>query len=360
MPKMSNSVRTAGFILLALLAYFVFRSVLRQVPDETSEQQQTVEVAEEKFPEVNVRWVSPETHAVVAIMKGVTEPDRTVTVRSETAGVVTRASVSEGQSVKRGALLCGLGVESRAARIAEAEAAVTSATLEHESAVSLQEKGWTTSNRAAATKAALDSAHAALQSAKIELSKTKLRAPFAGIFEMRHAEIGDFLAPGAACGLVVDLDPIVIAIDVSAEQAARLSKDSGVEVALSNGERMEGTVRFVSKSANAQTRTFKVEVALPNPDYTIPSGATATVRLNMGDAEAVQISPANLVLHDDGRVGVRYVDRDDIVRFSEITVIDDSGDGVWVTGLSDNIALLETGQDFLKEGTKVSPASRGL
>ena len=66
------------------------------------------------------------------------------------------------------------------------------------------------------------------------------------------------------------------------------------------------------------------------------------------------------MLHDDGRVGIRYVDAQNIIQFAETQIVDDSGDGVWVTGIPDSAAMLETGQDFLKEGTEVSSTSSGL
>ena len=193
MPTLSNSVRIAGFILLALLAYFVFRSVTRSAPEPEPTSNAATETG--TVPEVVVRPVISESHTVYASLKGRTEPDRSVTVRSETTGTVTNARISEGQFVKRGTILCGLSVETRAARIAEAQAAVDSASLDHVSASTLEEKGWTSSNRAAATKAALDRAEAALAAAKIEMGKTTLRAPFSGVFEHRVAEMDDFLSP---------------------------------------------------------------------------------------------------------------------------------------------------------------------
>ncbi|MEM6651674.1 MAG: efflux RND transporter periplasmic adaptor subunit, partial [Pseudomonadota bacterium] len=71
--------------------------------------------------------------------------------------------------------------------------------------------------------------------------------------------------------------------------------------------------------------------------------------------------PASLVLHEDGRVGVRYVDADDIVQFAEVRVIDDAADGIWVSGIPSGANLLTAGQDYLREGVKVIPrALEGL
>lgn len=355
MPSFPTSVRTAGFILLALLAYFVFRGVTRapaeSAPTATSD---TPISAETRLPEVIVHPAELTPHQITVSLKGSTEPDREVTVRSETMGTVTNAQVREGQLVGRGAVLCGLDVESRAARIAEAEAGVTAARLDHEAAAQLEVKGWTTSNRAAATKAALDGAEAALEAATIELSKTRITAPFNGVFESRTAELGDFLSIGAPCGRLVDLDPIIVVVDATEDQLGAIDPSQPVNVDFATGSQAVGTVRFVARTANPQTRTFRVEVEIPNAEADIAAGLTASVKLGLGNVPAVLTTPATLVLHEDGRVGVRYVDAGDLVQFAEVTVVDDAPDGIWVTGIPAGVNLLAAGQDYLKEGVKVS------
>ena len=355
MPSIPNSVRTAGFILLAFAVYFLVRGAMpssaKDAETDVSSPTASIEAA---LPEVIVRPVELSEHSVTASLKGSTEPDREITVRSQTVGTVTYAGVNEGQMVKRGTLLCGLDVESRSARVAEAEAGVQAALLEHEAAMQLEVKGWTTSNRAAATKATLDQAEAALASARIEMGRTRIVAPFDGVFEARLAERGDFLSMGAPCGQLVDLDPIIVAVDATEHQLQAIDTEAPVNVVLATGQAVTGKVRFVARTANSETRTFRVEVEVPNPDASISAGLTATVDINLGEAQATLLTPASLVLHDDGRVGVRYVDHDEIIQFAEVTIVDDASDGIWVTGLPDGVNLLTAGQDYLREGIKVT------
>ncbi len=356
MPSFPTSVRIAGFILLALMAYFVIRGVMR-APAETVGTQTSAETERQadELPKVYVEPARFEPHQIIATLKGSSEPDREVTVRSGTMGTVTNANIREGQTVSRGAVICGLDVESRAARIAEAEAAVAAARLEHDAASQLEEKGWTTSNRAAATRASLDGAEAALAAAKIELGKTRITAPFTGVFETRLAERGDFLSVGAPCGRLVDLDPIIIAVDATETQLSAIDTSETVKVEFATGLSKDGQVRYIASTANPQTRTFRVEIEIPNPDANIAAGLTASVDLKLGEVPALQMTPAALVLHDDGRVGVRYVDNEDLVQFVEIQVVDDAINGVWVTGIPAGVNLLSAGQDYLKEGVKVAP-----
>ena len=355
MTRIPRSVLTAGIILFALIVYFTVNSLGGGADAPTEAAGTQSETPEEARPTVIVRSAMAEPHTVYQSFKGRTEAIRTVTVRSETTGTVVSTPVAEGRIVGRGQLLCGLALESREARLAEAKASVEANRLEYESAAALQEKGWTTSNRAAALKAALDQAEAALAAAQIEMDKTQIRAPFKGVFENRLAEQGDFLSPGAGCGDVVDLDPLLIAFQASEETVPYLATAQQARATLTDGRVLEGEVRFVSRSADSGTRTFRVEVAVPNPDFAIPSGLTADIRLALGEAPAVLLTPASLVLHDDGRVGVRYVDTSDTVQFAEVRIVDDVADGIWVTGMPDGARLLVQGQDFVREGTDVIP-----
>ncbi|MEO0981093.1 MAG: efflux RND transporter periplasmic adaptor subunit [Pseudomonadota bacterium] len=339
---------------MALIAYFGVRTAARSAGEDRV---QTTDTATEprrtERPNVVVQPVSIEPHTVYLTMKGRTEPDRTVVVRSETTGVVARADIEEGATVRRGAVLCALGVEARAARLAEAEAAVEANYLEYVAAQELGAKGWTSANRAAAAKAAYDAALASRDAAQVEIEKTRLRAPFKGVFETRMAERGDFLSPGSACGEVVDLDPLVVSVEATEAEAAAMRVGAPADITLADGRRLDGLVRFVARMGDAQTRTFRVEVETPNPGGEIAAGLTASIRAPVGEAPAVLISPALLVLHDDGRVGVRYVDDSGEVRFAEVRIIDDAAAGVWVAGLPENANVVAAGQDYVREGVRV-------
>lgn len=356
---MPRSVLTAGLIFLLLLAYFGFRTLMREAAPADPVVETRADTAAEApaRPEIIVRPVRAEPHTAFATLKGRTEPERAVTVRAETVGTVTETPAMEGRIVNKGAVLCRLNVDAREVEVKQAEANLASKALEWEAASDLAEKGWTSSTAAASAKADYDAAVAALDAARIELDRTAIRAPFPGVFDERLAEVGDFLSPGSPCGRMLDLSPILVVVDATEAQAGRISVGQQAAITLAGGQSLEGTVRYVARTASETTRTFRVELAVPNPDYQIAAGLTASIRLEMGEAPAVLVSPALLVLHDDGRVGIRYVDEGDTVRFAEVDVVDDAEAGVWVTGLPDGARIMVSGQDYIREGVEVDPVS---
>ena len=248
-----------------------------------------------------------------------------------------------------------MDVEAREANVQQAEAQRAAALIDFEAAQALAKKGLTPANREAAAKAALDAATAAVSSAKIELSKTKIRAPFSGIFETRFAEAGDFLSPGGDCGMVVDMTPVLVTAQVTDEQASFMRPGLKAVAKLANNKEFPATVRFVAQMADARTRTFAVEAALQSGNARVSAGVTASLRIAMDETDAIKLSPALLTLAEDGVIGIRYVDAANFVRFANVTIIDNADDGVWVTGLPDTVRVITVGQEFLSDGIEVNP-----
>ena len=314
---------------------------------------------EKPVPEAVTIQASSKLHPIRVEAKGRTAPDKTVTVKAGTTGTVISTPVNEGSFVKKGTLLCGLDVESRAARLKEAEANRDAARVDYEAAEQLAEKGLGPKNRVTATQASLNAAEAAVNAARVELSKTQIRAPFDGIFETRLAEAGDFLSPGQACGELVDMSPVIVAVQVSEEYAGKLTTGMDARVRLASGAEYPAKLRYVSRSANDNTRTFRVEAAVDTGETPVPAGITAELFVPIGEVEATRISPGLLTLSDSGEMGLRYIQADNTVGFAPVTIIDESPQGAWVTGLPKTTQLISLGQDYLAEGVKVKPVPKG-
>ena len=351
---MNRSVIIALAIAGALALYFAVGTML--AADRQSEADQ-IQPADQRdvLPVVIVTELTAESHPRTIEIKGQTAPDKVVTVKSGTVGTVVSTPAREGQYVKTGDLLCGLDVEARQANVRQAEAQKAAALVDFEAAEALAAKGLTPANRQAAAKATLDAATAAVSAAKIELSKTQIRAPFSGIFETRLAEAGDFLNPGEPCGVLVDLSPVLVTAQITEEQAGFVVPGLEATAELANSEVFPATIRYVARTADARTRTFAVEAALQTGSARVAAGITASLRMPLAEINAIKLTPALLTLADDGKLGVRYVDEADVVQFTNIAVIDNADDGVWVTGLPDRVRVISVGQDYLSSGQKVKP-----
>ncbi len=354
---MNRSTIIAATILVVILAWFGVRSLMRG--SISSHKEEAVAESVDDLPSAVIETLIAEPHLMQINATGRTEPDKSVTVKAGTTGTVVSTPAREGSFVKAGTLLCGLDVEARSARVKEAEAQRISAEVSYEAADSLAKKGLGPANQATAAKAQLDAAKAAVNAAKVELGKTQIRAPFDGIFETRLAEAGDFLSPGQACGVLVDMDPVIVSVQVSEAVAGKLNVGMTGEALLADGRSFPATLRYVARTASDTTRTFLVEATLDTGDSIVAAGVTSQLVLPVGNVQAMKISPGLLTLSDAGQMGIRYVDATDTVRFAPVVVIDETPDGAWVTGLPDETDVISLGQDYLSEGASVKPVAAG-
>lgn len=307
-----------------------------------------------EIPTVRVRTITAELRQQDLVIRGQTQALRKVVVRAETAGVVAAIRADKGSVVKQGDTICELNVDARMAMLKQARAAMKQKQLEHEASKTLQGKGFRSETSVAGDLAEYESAKAQVERMEKEFENTKIKAPFDGVVDDRMADVGDYLAPGQACALVVDQDPFLVVGQVSEKDVAQVHIGDSGWAKLISGERIDGKVRFIAKSSNQATRTFRVELEVANAEGLIRDGITAEIHVTASSVEAHRISPAILALDDRGVIGVRIVDENRRVRFVPVQIVGDGADGVWVTGLPKTVTIITVGQEYVTNGQQVN------
>lgn len=186
----------------------------------------------------------------------------------------------------------------------------------------------------------------------VELNRTEVKAPFSGYVE-KIVKPGNFLERGQVCATLIQLSPIVFLAGVPEYEINKVKNNQDVMLELVTGEIIRGKLTFVSKSASSETRTFNVESRINNADGSIKDGLTASMTIMIEKVKAHKISPSILLLNDDGKLGIRIVDLNSEVKFIEITILEDSEEGLWVTDIPDQIEIIIQGQGFVEDGQKV-------
>ena len=343
---MRRSYITAGCVVLAIAIWMLSG----QFTDHAPEAHNALPPQAEKGIPVRARVMASQTHQGEAVLRGRTEANRKVELRTRVQGHVRALPFAKGARVKEGDLICLLTVDARGANSEEARALLASRRLDYTAAVELARKGHRSSSQVAAAKAALDAAQAALKRAEIAMSDISILAPFDGVVEELPAEIGDFLNEGGICAHIVDNDPILLIGQASERDIAAFKLDDTGTARLITGETVPAKIRFVAASAEAQTRTFRIELEAANPEFTLRDGVTADIRVRTPPVTAHFISPAILALNDSGAIGVRIVDEKSRSRFVPVSIIASETGGVWITGLPENATVITVGQEYVSEG----------
>lgn len=329
------------------------------------------------------------------LLRGQTEAARSLDVRSETSGLVVSEPIRKGAFVDAGTLLCKIdlgtrgadksdadagllraqaGVPEAQARVTEAEAKLNEAMINDRAAQRLSEGGFASETRVASTGAAVESARAGVEAANAalsaahssiksaearvataekELKRLDVLAPFSGLLESDTAELGSLLQPGSACATIVQLNPIKLVGFVPETEVDKIELGANAGARLASGREVAGQVTFLSRSADPTTRTFRVEVSVPNEDYSIRDGQTVEIVVASEGSKAHLLPQSSLTLNDHGDLGVRLVSDAGTVIFNEVKLVRDGVSGVWLAGLPEQASVITAGQEFVIDGVHV-------
>ena len=229
-------------------------------------------------------------------LKASTKSEKRINVKAKTSGEVVKIGAIQGAYVEKDTVLCSLGI--------------------------------------------------------VELNRTEVKAPFSGFIE-QIVKPGNFLERGQVCATIIQLDPITLIAGVPEYDINKVRIGQNVLVELVTGQKIKGKLTFVSKSASPDTRTFIVESQIENSDGKIKDGLTAEISIEIDKVMAHKISPPILLLNDEGKLGIRIVNKNKYAKFIEIIILEDSEEGLWVTGIPEEVEIVIQGQGFVEDGQEV-------
>jgi multidrug efflux system membrane fusion protein len=200
-------------------------------------------------------------------------------------------------------------------------------------------------------------AESGLAAAEAERERGFVRAPWSGVVNDVPVEIGQaaFSMAGREIAQIVALDPILAVVEVAERKMGGLKLGDEGDIRLVTGATAKGKIRFISRTASAATRTYRVDIEIPNPDAAIPDGITTEVSIPLSAVPAVRVPRSALTFASGGDLGVRIVDAADKVMFVPVTVVEDEQQTMWVGGVAEGARIIVQGQDFVREGQKVEP-----
>ncbi|MBD9447535.1 efflux RND transporter periplasmic adaptor subunit [Rhizobium sp. RHZ01] len=286
------------------------------------------------------------------------------------AGKITDRRVNIGDRVKPGDLLAQidptdyqLAVKTAEANLAAAEKGVATADLANKRAQQLFDKSVTAKSQM--EQAALsydqavstrDAAASSVDQARNQVAYTELKADRSGIVTSISADTGAVVAAGTPVATVALDGEKEVQIAVPENDIAQFKPGKTVKASFWSDNKLvlDGKVREVSGSADAQSRTFSVRVSLPNDDRVL-LGMTATIEAAVGNAETNVAIPLSALAEKDGKKIVWIVDRNaSTVHAREIKVTDFTGAGVHVAdGLKTGDLVVAAGTQFMAENLKV-------
>jgi membrane fusion protein, multidrug efflux system len=242
---------------------------------------------------------------------GTLRSDESVMIRPEIAGRIAAIGFSEGQRVRKGALLVKLDAALQSAEVEQTRANVTLARSKYERAIDLQKKGFISPQALDEASNTAKVAEAALTLASARLARTEIRAPFDGIVGLRSVSIGDYVKEGQDIVNLEEIDPLkadfrvpeIYLREVRAGQALQLTMD-----ALPN-KTFEGKVLAINPALDANGRSIVVRAVVKNTEADLRPGMFARVRLlTQNERDSILIAEDAVVPVGEEKFIFRVVD----------------------------------------------------
>ncbi|WP_130537043.1 efflux RND transporter periplasmic adaptor subunit [Thiomicrorhabdus indica] len=302
----------------------------------------SVEVRDSK-----AQWVTSSIKAYGDLL-----PLRETKVLAQTYGKVESLHTLEGDAVDQGQLLLTLSIEDREAKLKRAEAKTLEAKNRYQATRKLQNKGFSAQQQIDELFAAFEAAKAEEAILRQEVDQLRVYAPFKGVIAKQLVELGDYIFKGNPLFELIDTQSMIAEVAVAQSDFPFLKIGHAVQVSLATGEKLSGKIRFIAPKADENTKTFKVEILLENTAH-LPSGISVTAIIPKARERAHLISSALLSLNEQGIVGVKIVNAQEKVAFYPVKLVHAEKNGIFVTGLPEQVHLIVTGQGFVLAGQKV-------
>lgn len=278
-----------------------------------NEKNQAVEEVKE-LPKVTVNTATKRNITQSVSFTGTVEAQVVNNIASQQPLRITNILVDVGDRVKAGQTLVTLDNSS----LVQAAAQLENAKREYERTKQLYEAGGASKSEYDARKLSFDIATSAYNNLK---ENTTLTSPVSGIVSARNFDVGD-MASGYPVLVVEQIRPVKIMINVSESLFSKIKRGMKVNVTLDayGEEQFSGRIARIYPTINNATRTFQVEVSLPNSDERVRPGMFARVNLPYATANRVIISDraVNKLMGSGDRYVFIYNPADSTVRYSKV------------------------------------------
>jgi multidrug efflux system membrane fusion protein len=313
-----------------------------------------------------------------------------VDVRSRVAGALQSVHFNEGALVKAGDLLVTIDPAPYAAEVERAQAQVVAAQARADNAKSELDRAQRLWDESAIARRELDErvnarreaeanvrgAEAALQSAKLNLSYTQVRAPVSGRVGKLEVTIGNLVpaGPGApVLATLVSVSPIYASFDADEQVVARALSDLQgpaaaardkldtipvlMSTAVGDEKSIKGHLQLVDNQVNAKSGTVRVRAVFENRDGTLMPGQFAHVRLGRAKPTPAVLINERAVGTDQSRKFVLVVGDDNKAAYREVSLgaSVDGGLRIVTSGLKPNERIVVNGLQRVHPGSLVAP-----
>ncbi len=280
--------------------------------------------------------------------------EKEATILSRVSGVVQKRMVEEGDVVTEGTELLLIDNDEYRFLYEQARAARQDLDARMARLEKMREQDLVSAEEYETLSNDLARAQAAEGMAELNLSYTRVTAPFTGRVVSRQVDVGQNVSVGTPLFVLSDFTPLLARVHVPAKEFNKLKPDQAVDLTLeSNGTRLRGRIKLVSPVIDPSSGTIKVTIEIPSYPRGVRPGDFAQVSIVTERRPGRTLVPKTALVNDRGEQVV-YVSADSTAerRVVEIGFQDENNAEV-VSGVSDGEHVIVKGQRTLKHGSPI-------
>lgn len=252
---------------------------------------------------------------------------RNIEIRAQEKGFLQNIYVDEGQYVNAGQVLFRIMPKMYEAELLKAQSEAKAAEIELLNAKTLADKNIVSKSEQALAQAKLEQARAEVAIARLHLSFTEIRAPFAGTIDRLPKKLGSLIEEGELLTSLSDNSKMFAYFNVSEpeyldyQNNAKSRGDSNVSLLLANGEKLKykGKVEVIESEFDSETGNIAFRASFPNSDKLLKNGETGKVLMSMPVKNAL-IIPQKATYEIQDKKYVFVVNKNNVVKSVEITI----------------------------------------
>ena len=299
------------------------------------------------------------TRAWSTTASGIVHANTTVDVAFEVAGKVAEIGPDEGQSVRAGQVIASLDPTAYRIAVEQTSAGAERTARDRDRNRPLLAAGSISPADMDHLETGARESEAAADLAKKRLADTRLTAPISGIIARRAIEVGAMVGPGQPAYTIVALDPMRVRVGVPESDIGRITEGTAATVRIpALDTSFTGRVSLIGVAADPATRSYSVEISVPNPSRRLRDGMVAEASITTKATTSAIVVPAVAVLHEgtvNGTTVVYVLDRDSSrVHARRVVTGAAHGDSLEIaSGLDATDRVIVAGQQRLREGAAV-------
>lgn len=304
-----------------------------------------------------------EKRKITLEVHSVTNASDKVSIKSEINAKVSSIIAKSGAFLTAGDSILELEFYAKKEAFEHAKALEKQKFIDFEAESELNSKKYGSKSDLYRSIADLRDAQKTLQETIVDMNYSLVVAPYDGIVDKIFPSKGDTIsANDTIITTIVNPQTYNVISYVSEKNISKIAKGEPVEIWLADGRTLYGDISFVGFLANETTRTYRVDTKISfdqTKDKYIPMGMSAIVKLPTEEVSAYKIPTYSLIINEAGKIGVNTVNKDSLVQFIEVNLLEENGENFWISfknssEMLDQVTIISRGAYFVMDGDKIN------